>query len=327
MLRKPSLILALSLLLVSPVQAAYSALYVFGDSLSDNGNAYTLSGGAWPPSPPYAGQFSDGPAAAEYLAGQLGIGLAPSVAGGTNYAVGGAMTGPLNYNYEVASPFALPAALEFTGVLAQAAAFASSPPSFDPARSLFMLWAAPNDFFYALSTGGNLVDAAATAVTNLISTVGLFASVGATDFFIPNMPNLAQTPFGRSLDPFSREGLDSLSQGFNAALAQAIDLTRKGLITGIPAGLDLLEFDTAGFLGEVISNPAGYGFTNVTEGCVGLTTGCEGYLFFDAVHPTTAAHQLLASRFYATVPEPSLPALLLIGAIALMVSRRGQAHG
>ncbi|MDV7392318.1 hypothetical protein RZS08_13220, partial [Arthrospira platensis SPKY1] len=30
MLRKPSLILALSLLLVSPVQAAYNALYVFG---------------------------------------------------------------------------------------------------------------------------------------------------------------------------------------------------------------------------------------------------------------------------------------------------------
>ena len=322
MLRKSSLILVLSLLLAQPVQAAYSALYVFGDSLSDNGNAYALSGGAWPPSPPYAGQFSDGPTAAEYLAGQLGVGLAPSIAGGTNYAVGGAMTGPLNYNFEVASPFALPAALQYTGVLSQATAFATSAPGFDPARSLFMLWAAPNDFFYALSTGGDLASAAATAVSNLISTVGLLAGIGATDFLIPNMPNLAQTPFGLGLDDISRAGLDSLSRGFNAGLAQAIDLARTGLIPGIPAGLELFEFDTAGFLDEVIRDPAGYGFTNVTASCVLLPSGCEGYLFFDAVHPTTAAHQLLASRFYAAVPEPALPALLSIGAVALLVSRR-----
>lgn len=326
MLRKQALVFALSLLLVSPVQAAYSALYVFGDSLSDNGNAHALSGGIWPPSPPYAEQFSDGPTAAEYLADQFGIGLAPSVAGGTNYAVGGAMTGALNYNYEVGSPFPLPAALDFTGVLSQAASFAAGSPSFDPARSLFMLWAAPNDFFYALSTGGDLASAAENAVTNLISTVGLLASVGATDFLIPNMPNLAQTPFGLGLDDPSRAGLDSLSHGFNAALAQAIDATRAGLVTGIPGGLDLFEFDTAGFLDEVIGNPTSYGFTNVTSTCVGLQSGCEGYLFFDPVHPTTAAHQLLASRFHAAVPEPALPALLAIGAIGLMVSRRRPAH-
>lgn len=322
MLRKPTLILALSLLLVSPVQAAYSALYVFGDSLSDNGNAYALSGGTWPLSPPYAEQFSDGPTAAEYLASRLGIALAPSTAGGTNYAVGGAMTGPLNYNYAVNSPTGLPPAVQFTGVLSQASAFAASSPSFDPARSLFMLWAAPNDFFFALSTGGNLIDAATTAVTNLISTIGLLVSRGATDFLIPNMPNLAQTPFGLGLDDISRAGLDSLSRGFNAALAQAIAGTRAGLVPGIAAGLDLIEFDTAAFLDEVISDPGAYGFTNVTRTCVGLTTGCEGYLFFDAVHPTTAAHQLLASRFHAAVPEPALPALLAMGAIALMVSRR-----
>jgi phospholipase/lecithinase/hemolysin len=321
MLRKPSLILALSLLLVSPVQAAYSALHVFGDSLSDNGNAYALSGGAWPVSPPYAERFSDGPTAAEYLSDQLGVDLAPSVAGGTNYAVGGAMTGVFNYNYLVGSPFALPDTLEYTGMLSQAANFASGSPIFDPARALFMLWAAPNDFFFALSTGADLASAAATAVTNLISTVGLLASIGATDFLIPNMPNLAQTPFGLSLDDTRRAGLDTLSRGFNAALAQAIDSTRAGLVRGIPGGLDLFEFDTAGFLAGVIANPADYGFTNVATTCVGLRSGCEGYLFFDAVHPTTAAHQLLASRFYAEVPEPTPPALLLIAAIALMMSR------
>ena len=43
--------------------------------------------------PPYAQRISNGPVAVEYLAGRLGVPLAPSLAGGTNYAVGGAATG------------------------------------------------------------------------------------------------------------------------------------------------------------------------------------------------------------------------------------------
>lgn len=317
------LTLALALFITSPSQAAYSALYVFGDSLADNGNAYALSGGTWPLSPPYAQQFSDGPTAAEYLADGLGIALAPSIAGGTNYAVGGAMTGLTNYNHLVGSPFALPDSLASTGMLAQVLGFAASPPGFDPARSLFMLWAAPNDFFYALSTGGDLVAAASEAVTNLISAVGLLASRGATDFLIPNMPDLAQTPFGLSQTPEARAGLSGLSLGFNAALAQALDLARGGLINGVPGGLELMSFDVAAFLDEVITDPAGHGFTNVTEACVfSAGPACDGYLFFDSVHPTTAAHRLLGERFIATVPEPAVPALLALGLLGLLATRR-----
>ncbi|HRP25793.1 SGNH/GDSL hydrolase family protein [Thauera sp.] len=318
-----TLTLALALILTAPAQAAYSALYVFGDSLSDNGNAYALSGATWPPSPPYAQQFSDGPTAAEYLADGLGIALAPSIADGSNYAVGGAMTGLTNYNHLVASPFPLPASLASTGLLAQVGGFAASPPSFDPARSLFMLWAAPNDFFYALSTGGNVLAAASAAVTNLITSVGLLARLGATDFLIPNMPNLAQTPFGLAQQDALRAGLDALSAGFNTALAGALDLARGGGIPGIGTGLDLMSFDTAAFLDEVITSPAAYGFTNVTDACV-LTAwpACDGYLFFDSVHPTTAAHRLLGERFLATVPEPDMAALLALGLLALLALRR-----
>lgn len=318
-----TLTLALALILTAPAQAAYSALYVFGDSLSDSGNAYALSGATWPPSPPYAQQFSDGPTAAEYLADGLGIALAPSIDGGTNYAVGGAMTGLTNYNYLVASPFPLPDSLASTGLLAQVLGFAASPPSFDPARSLFMLWAAPNDFFYALSTGGDVVAAASEAVTNLLSAVGLLASLGATDFLIPNMPNLAQTPSGLSQAPDAQTALSELSLGFNTALAGALDLARAGAIPGIGTGLDLMSFDTAAFLDEVITHPAGYGFNNVTDGCVFTASPtCDGYLFFDSVHPTTAAHRLLGERFLATVPEPDMAALLGLGLLALLTLRR-----
>jgi len=70
--------------------AALLKLYAFGDSLSDSGNAYAITAGVFPPSPPYAQRETNGPVAVEWLAAQLGIAFAPSVFGGTNYAVAGA---------------------------------------------------------------------------------------------------------------------------------------------------------------------------------------------------------------------------------------------
>ncbi|WP_341645165.1 SGNH/GDSL hydrolase family protein [Thauera sp. SDU_THAU2] len=318
------LLLAATLLFAPLTHAAYTSMYVFGDSLSDNGNAYALSGGIWPASPPYAEQFSNGPTAAEYLAGRLGIDLRPSVAGGTNFAVGGATTGTQNYNYEISSPAALPPALGQSGALAQVAGFAGSAPAFDPASSLFMLWAAPNDFFLALSQGTDLLAAAGTAVSNLITSVGLLAGAGATDILVPNMPNLSRTPFGLSLDPQQQAALDMLSRGFNDALADTLDLARSGLVPGIPDGLRLMFFDTAAFLDEVISDAARFGFTDVVTPCATSPAGCDGALFFDAVHPTTAGHRLLADRFLAAlaVPEPSTGTLLLAALAGALLLRR-----
>ena len=79
---------------VNCANAAYLSLYAFGDSLSDADNAYAIAG--YPPSPPYAQRFSNGPVAVEQLAANLGIAgfKASSQIGGTDYAVGGAQTGP-----------------------------------------------------------------------------------------------------------------------------------------------------------------------------------------------------------------------------------------
>ena len=86
----------------SPASAAsISALYVFGDSLSDNGNLSAIADASVPgpgptiPAPPYAlGRASNGPLAVEYLAQFLGLApLLPVAVGGTNFAVIGAATG------------------------------------------------------------------------------------------------------------------------------------------------------------------------------------------------------------------------------------------
>ena len=82
-------------------QRPFDELVVFGDSGSDNGNDHILSGGLVVPSPYFGGRFSNGPLWVERLAERLGLGHpternplpAPSEAGGTNYAYGGAEAG------------------------------------------------------------------------------------------------------------------------------------------------------------------------------------------------------------------------------------------
>ena len=69
----------------------YNRLVVFGDSLSDNGNLYLISGGTQPPSPPYARRFSNGPTFVELL-GFNAANFNGSVTGSINYAFGGSRT-------------------------------------------------------------------------------------------------------------------------------------------------------------------------------------------------------------------------------------------
>ena len=81
----------------------FSKVYVFGDSNVDNGNVYIATSAdpndqypTTPPSPPYdRGRFSNGPVWVEVMAERLGLpNPEASLAGGTNYAGGGATTGP-----------------------------------------------------------------------------------------------------------------------------------------------------------------------------------------------------------------------------------------
>ncbi|MDX1252740.1 MAG: PEP-CTERM sorting domain-containing protein [Gammaproteobacteria bacterium] len=298
-------ILGLLLLFSSPFASAlpYNSLYVFGDSLSDNGNAYLLTGGLIPPSPPYAQRFSNGPVAVEHLAAAFGIGLAPSLAGGTNYAVGGAATGTASF---------IPP-LNGTGISTQIGTFTAAPPVFDPARSLFVVWGGPNDFFLNPTTAS-----IAPAVTNLANAITALAAIGAEHILVPNMPDLGTTPFGLSLGTAGSAGLTALSLGFNEGLAQMLGT----LDTALAA--DIIPFDIFSLLAEVRLNSSAYGFSNVSEQCLGnpACTDPDTFLFWDGVHPTARGHAILGARFAAAVPEPASVVLLLAGLTGIFMLRR-----
>ncbi len=109
---KRSLLGWLFLLVCLPSSAAYagySNLFIFGDSLSDSGNnavvlapnvtPVPISGNAFIPTFPYAsGHYTNGQVWAQSFALSLGLSANPSILGGTDYAFGGARTGPLTPN-------------------------------------------------------------------------------------------------------------------------------------------------------------------------------------------------------------------------------------
>ncbi len=108
-LRSIALLAGLLLGMAGPAVAApYSALYAFGDSISDAGNIFVGTEGQIP-LPPYSqGRFSNGPTWVQNLSVQLGLGpLTPSLSGGTDYAFGGAETGttPVHSANETDLPF------------------------------------------------------------------------------------------------------------------------------------------------------------------------------------------------------------------------------
>ena len=101
------------------------ALYSFGDSLSDTGNVYLATGGTLPGTPYFPGRFSNGPIWIDYLARSLGLPITPSLAGGTNFAYGGADTG-------VSPVHPTTSALDLLGLTGQIAQFTAAHPSATP---------------------------------------------------------------------------------------------------------------------------------------------------------------------------------------------------
>jgi outer membrane lipase/esterase len=320
----------LFLALIAPVAASaepITALYVFGDSLSDQGNAFALTGG-FPP-PPYAQRASNGPVALERLAQVLGVPLVASELGGTNYAVVGATTGavqipgaPPGVTTENLSQitYGLPA-LAGTSLASQVAEFMNAGPLVDPDGALFMVWGGANDLFL-----NPTADAATTAVANLGASLAALYGFGARHFLVPNLPDLASAPFAQSLSPQERAGLQALSIGFNTLLAAQLNV-----LSSLP-GIDITAFDDFAFFNGILANPGAFGFTNTTAPClvgtppnVSLCADPNAYVFWDTVHPTAAVHQVLgdalADAVAQPVPEPATLTLLSLGVVLTGVIR------
>lgn len=287
---RPFATLAMAALLAAatPLASAssFSSIVVYGDSLSDNGNLFNATG---VPGAPYVnGEFSNGPVAVQQLATLMNTSL-------IDFAFGGATTGIGNIG-DGGTPASL-GALHLPGMQTELAASAGMvPPAIIPS-SLFIVWGGADDF-ESLSnpTIAQSQTAAQTAASNIDGIVDALQMEGATNILVPNLPNLGATP-----EFNGNAAAIAYSNTFDTALAVTL-----------PSGATL--FDTYALFNEILASPNAYGFTNTTTPCIAAAANpaCTGYLFFDDIHPTTAADTILAQDFEAAAtPEPS--SLLLLG--------------
>ncbi|HIV71297.1 MAG TPA: hypothetical protein H9903_10230 [Candidatus Aquabacterium excrementipullorum] len=311
-LRWPRLAAGILAMLALQAQATPSKLIVFGDSLSDNGNASALVG-QWgidlPASPYDDGRFSNGPVAVEVMASQLGVTL-------EDHAFGGALTG-LNNRIEALG------LLNGTGLQGQINTYLTDTGHKADASALYVVWGGGNDFLSSPTAA-----TVATAIDNLAQNVTLLYQAGARDFFIPNLPDLATTSDAIEAGGADQAGAHQLSLSFNAALKQ----TMAGLQSSLQ-GANIQVFDTLGTLVSIRDSYIAQGF-NVTQGCwdgdmFGKGTLCADpskYYLWDGLHPTAGVHQALGQAFAqaAVVPEPAAWALSLAGVamVSVLAARR-----
>lgn len=285
--------------------SAYSTLYVFGDSLSDTGNLYTLTGGI--PLAPYdSGRFSNGPNWVDTLAANLGLASTAALQGGTNFAWGGAPTG---------APFAS----SVPTLTQQVATYLGGTGGFADPNGLYVVFGGGNDIRQGSITG---------SVANIEAMITSLAAAGATTFLVPNLPNIGLTPEAQSGGPGVIAGATFLSTMFNAQLAAALPLLSSGL------GVTIFELDVFGIVNSVVANPGAFGLTNASAACYTGPLGVGGpaptcanpdeYLFWDKIHPTSAAHQILGNAASSVIPVPA--AVWLFGsALGVMAWMRRRA--
>ncbi len=178
---------------VAPTMAApgapFSAIYAFGDSLTDAGNDSLATAGLVPVSPPYADRsFSNGPVWVKDLAQNIGLpAIQPSLAGGTDFAYGGAQTGQTPAH-----------TLNPTDLPSQVAQFESQVAT-PQAGALYAIWIGANDVLdiannSTLTPAQQQADVAA-AVNNETSAISALAAHGAQNLLVLNVPDLGKTPF------------------------------------------------------------------------------------------------------------------------------------
>ncbi len=306
----------------------YTAMYAFGDSLTDVGNDAIVTG-TFVPNPAYytdgtnTGRFTNGLNYVDHLGSALGVAVAPSVAGGNNYAYGGARVDTIP----------VPNGKPFDD---QIAAYASTHAAADP-NALYVVWIGANDMSDAIKGAAFdpanaqtiLGSAIGKVLTSTGKALGSLAFLGARHFLVPNLPDLALIPAINGLANPALSGLAHLATvKFNAGLHDLLELPMFG------APLDIRDLDVFNAFNQIVGNPAAFGFANATDSCytgdvdgTSLPPGnpnpptvCanpDQYVFWDYEHPTAATGRILAQLAFDAVPEPSGTWALVLAAAAL----------
>jgi outer membrane lipase/esterase len=313
---------AVMLLAFTPAFAdsAHGEMYVFGDSLSDPGNVFVVTGevsvrpydASGIPDAPYpigrGMTFSNGANWAQVYGQarrhQGATGPALRETRFTNYAFGGARAAD-----SLGNPFDMGE---------QVAQFLSDQGGTAEPDALYAVWFGGNDirdalmaFLVAYETaligGGSLDDAQAAgeaaaeasifvSITSYMDNLSALVLSGATHFLILNAPNVGLAPAVAALGPEASGLAWLLSVAFNSALDSALDSFELAL-----PWVQLTRVDAFTTITAIVFNPGLHGLSNTVDSCItpevmkdAICDAPKEYLFWDGLHPTRTGHQLIA---------------------------------
>ena len=252
----------------------YSALYAFGDSLTDTGREPAE------PTLHYQGRWSNGPLWVEHLSSWILGAYNPE----NNFAHSGAQT---DDTYQ------------------QVLAFN---PTNDVSNALFVVWAGGNDFlqeydkhWFDDASWNQQINYSVGSLSNAVINL---ADKGARFILVPNTVDVTKIPLLNQLPGILRSYLRGKVQQFNSQLAGTLTL-----IQAARPALFLYQFDCYEQVNSLLSNAATYGFTETQMDALSdvslLDKSFDGpgsnYVFWDPIHPTSKAHRIVAGWFQTLV--------------------------
>jgi phospholipase/lecithinase/hemolysin len=295
--------LSLQAVSAAPTLAAsaprFTSTVEFGDSLVDAGNYYITSGGTYPDAAGgfFEGRNTNGYDYTDLLSQQItGTATVASLAGGTNYAFGGARV--LGGGYP-----------DFAAQIAQYQQHLAATGGKLDSHTLVSITFGDNDVG-AIDNGdlggfGSREEALQAIAGSYAAGIQTLADMGAR--------NILFTGF-LYLDTKTSYELQDLLTADLAKLA-------------LPEGTHLYSYDILDFFKQAadptkLGLPAGLDTVTPCR-AAGAQPDCSHYLFFDGDHPTAAAHQAILNDIEhkfglrdtapSAVPEPSAWGLLLAG--------------
>ena len=278
-----SLTLAVSAVAQAPANRTFSNYYFFGDSLTDSGNTFALTG--QPPAPYFNGRFSNGLTYAEYLAPGLAVAsTTPTNAARLNFAFAGATAG---------TGSAVPTLAQQVG-LYQARGITAN------ANGLYVLLAGANDLLNAIQVPANQNatamnasgTAASTAVANAVTSL---SGLGAKNILVLNLPDISKT--ARFTTGSGASGALFMQTG---VLTYNRDIVSRLGALPLASDVNLTVFDLSAIFSQILATPQRFGFSVTNQEYLGILLGggnpgdVGNYIFWDGIHPTTKAHAVFA---------------------------------
>lgn len=281
---------------ISSYAITVDKLIVFGDSLSDTGNLYSLTMKAHkviplvpviPKNPPYyEGRFTNGPVWIDDLSLALNVPI-------KDYAYGGSWAESI-LDSKLTVPFGLGMQVDYY--------LMTNMTDFHKSRHLYVIWSGANDYVQGRPDPEY---STSNTVETIQKQIDWLVYYGAKNIFIMNLPDLSLAPEVRKKGPDFMSQISSLVKLHNKKLGEMI---AKEKATHKDA--NILYYDITSDFNEIYTHPSDYNLKNVTDACYD-----GGFYFRDL----SSNKEIMAAKEanIDILNSPSLKAAYVTSALAL----------